>query len=251
MNPAPGRPHRTEESRKTVSTPAIPDFAAIIVMAGSGTRLSARVPKAFVPLGGRPLWQHAAGVFSGIEACRAVVLVTPDDRVDEVKRAMHGAIVVAGGARRQDSVRHGLDALPPGTAVVAIHDAARPFVRPQTILAAVSEAAKSGASVVAAPVRDTIKRVSQGRVVETLERSVLHQAQTPQCFRLDLIRKAHKAAESQGWEVTDDCALLERLGYDVAVVRGDAWNFKITDPEDLAAAEALVALRADSGKERR
>lgn len=226
-----------------------PDFAAVIVMAGSGTRLGADVPKAFVPLGGKALWRHAAVTFASIEGCRAIVLVVPADRVDEVRRAMPSARVVEGGARRQDSVRLGLAAVPADVAVVAIHDAARPFVTRKAILMTVSQAFNTGAAVIAVPVRDTIKRVNAGVIADTLDRSALWQAQTPQCFRLDVIRSAHAAAAAQGWDVTDDCALLERLGHAVAVVRGDAWNFKITEPDDLAAAEALLAHRRSADKE--
>ena len=232
-----------------MSATETPHFAAVVVMAGSGTRLGSVIPKAFVPLGGRPMWRHSAETFVAIPSCRGIVLVAAADRVDELRRALPVAHVVVGGARRQDSVRLGLAAVRGGVEIVAIHDAARPFVSADTILAAVAEAAGSGAALVAAPVRDTIKRVREGLIVETLDRGVLWQAQTPQCFRLDLIRDAHEAAQANGWEVTDDCALLERLGQAVAVVRGDVWNFKITDPEDLAAAEALLARRGFDGKE--
>src|SRR5262249_533494 len=150
--------------------------------------------------------------FASIAACRALVLVAPTELVEETRRAAPTALVVAGGARRQDSVRLGLDAVPAGLDVVAGHDAARPFVRAETILEAGAEASRSGVALVAAPARDTIKRVSAGRVVETLDRAGLWQAQTPQCFRLDAVREAHRAAERGGWDVTDDCALFERLG---------------------------------------
>jgi len=231
------------------TTEPAPAFAAVLVMAGSGTRLGAAVPKAFVTLGGKAMWRHAAETFASVASCRAVVLVAPADRADEVRREMPAARVVAGGARRQDSVRLGLAAVPADAGIVAIHDAARPFVAAETIATAVAEAAKSGAALVAAPARDTIKRVRDGRIVETLDRNELWLAQTPQCFRLDLIRGAHAAAETKGWDVTDDCALLERLGHAVAVVRGDAWNFKITEPEDLVAAEAFLARRGRPRKE--
>lgn len=240
-----------------MSDPAPPvEFAAVLVMAGSGSRLGADVPKAFVPLGGKALWRHAAETFASMPACRAIVFVAPDDRLAEVRAAWKTdgrvlARIVAGGARRQDSVRLGLAAVPPDVAVVAIHDAARPFIDAATIETAVAEAARTGASLVAAPVRDTIKRVSGGRVAETLDRSALWQAQTPQCFRLDVVRRAHEAAMASGWEVTDDCALVERLGQAVAVVTGGAWNFKITDKDDLAAAEALLRRRGEDGKEKR
>ena len=225
-------------------------------MAGSGSRLGAEVPKAFVALGGKPLWRHAADTFASIAACRALVLVAPDDRLADVqamwkKDDRRLVRIVAGGARRQDSVRLGLAAVPPDVAVVAIHDAARPFVDAATIESAVAEAARTGAALVAAPARDTIKRVSGGRVAETLDRTALWQAQTPQCFRLDVIRRAHEAAAASGWEVTDDCALAERLGQAVAVVQGGAWNFKITDKDDLVAAEALLARRGRTEKETR
>ena len=236
-----------------------PPFAAVLVMAGSGARLGAAVPKAFVALGGIAMWRYAAQTFASLESCREIVYVIPADlplketgarMLHEMQDPGNGAVVVAGGARRQDSVRRGLDAVSPGVDLVAIHDAARPLVTPAAILSAVAQAFKTGAAACAAPVLDTIKRVNDGRIVETLERSALWLAQTPQCFRLDLIRTAHAAAEVGGWEVTDDCALLERLGHAVAVVRGDAWNFKITEPEDLAVAEALLARRRDQGKER-
>ena len=240
-----------------MSEPAPPvEFAAVLVMAGAGSRLAADVPKAFVPLGGKPMWRHAAETFASIASCRAIVFVAPPDRVDDVRATWRPdgrclARFVAGGARRQDSVRLGLAAVPPDVAVVAIHDAARPFVDAATVETAVAEASRTGAALVAVPARDTIKRVSGGRVAETLDRSALWQAQTPQCFRLDLVRRAHEAALASGWEVTDDCALAERLGHAVAVVQGAAWNFKITDPDDLAAAEALLARRGRSGKEKR
>lgn len=227
-----------------------PDFAAVLVMAGSGTRLGADVPKAFVPLVGKPMWRHAADTFASIATCRVIVLVAPKDRVEEVRSAMPAAVVVEGGERRQDSVRLGLAAVLADVPVVAIHDAARPFVRAEGVLATVAEAARSGAALLATPVRDTIKRVSGGVIADTLDRNGLWQAQTPQCFRLELIRAAHEAAEKQGWDVTDDCALIERLGHAVAVVRGDAWNFKITEPDDLSAAEAFLAHRRKPGKER-
>jgi len=232
------------------------EFAAVLVMAGSGSRLGADVPKAFVPLGGKPLWRHAADTFASMAACRALVLVAPADRVADVHATWPPSDrllvrIVAGGARRQDSVRLGLAAVPPDVAVVAIHDAARPFIDAATIEAAVAEAARTGAALVAAPVRDTIKRVSGGRVAETLDRSALWHAQTPQCFRLDVVRRAHEAAERSGWDVTDDCALAERLGQAVAVVRGGARNFKITETDDLAAAEALLAQAGRKDKETR
>lgn len=228
------------------------DFVAILVMAGSGERLGAGVPKAFVPLAGRPLWRHSALLFASLPGCRQVVLVVPADRVARtVGEAQDLGVpvrVVPGGARRQDSVRMGLGAAV-RTEVVAIHDAARPLVGRETALEVIRQAARAGSALAAIPVRDTIKRVREdGTVAETVDRKMLWQAQTPQAFRADLVREAHAEAERRGLEATDDAALVEALGLSgVRVVRGDPWNFKVTEPPDLAVAEALLARAGGTG----
>jgi 2-C-methyl-D-erythritol 4-phosphate cytidylyltransferase len=232
------------------------DFAAVLVMAGGGARLGAAVPKAFVEVAGAPLWRHAARTLASLPGCRTLVLVAPADRVETVRReaqelgARQGADVrvVPGGARRQDSVRLGLAAAPADVAVVAVHDAARPLLTAATALAVVREAARSGAALAAVPVRDTLKRVApDGRVEATVPREGLWHAQTPQAFRTSVAREAHEEAERRGLEATDDAALVEALGLaSVRVVRGDPWNFKVTDPPDRDAAEALL-VRARGG----
>jgi len=181
-----------------------------------------------------------------------LVLVAPADRVDalrgEAADLPTDVRVVAGGARRQDSVRLGVAAVPAGIGVVAVHDAARPLLSAETALAVVREAARSGAALAAVPVRDTLKRVSADGVVErTVDREGLWHAQTPQAFRTDVARTAHDEAVRRGLEATDDAALVEALGLaSVRVVRGDPWNFKVTDPPDRDAAEALL-VRARGG----
>jgi 2-C-methyl-D-erythritol 4-phosphate cytidylyltransferase len=223
------------------------DFAAVLVMAGTGVRLGGDVPKAFVELAGLPLWRRAAGTLASVPGCRALVLVVPKDRIEAVAREAADlpvpATVVAGGARRQDSVRAGLDAAPADVAVVAIHDAARPLLTRETALAVVREAARCGAALAAVPVRDTLKRVAaDGTVEATVDRAGLWHAQTPQAFRPEVARAAHAEAARRGLEATDDAALVEVLGIaPVRVVRGDPWNFKVTEPPDRAAAEALLA----------
>ena len=151
--------------------------------------------------------------------------------------------VVAGGPRRQDSVRLGLDAITPGdgASLVLVHDAARPFVDARTIRAVLDAAARDGAATAAAPVADTLKRVHDGRVAATLDRAGVWGTQTPQAFRLPLLRDAHARAVAAGLDATDDAMLVESLGHPVAVVAAPSRNLKITSPEDLALARALVA----------
>lgn len=218
----------------------------MLVMAGSGTRVGGPVAKAFLEVGGRPLWRHAARTLAGVPGCRQMVLVAPADRVARLV-AEAGDLgvpvrVVPGGARRQDSVRIGIGAATARAGVVAIHDAARPLVSAETTVAVVREAARCGAAVAAVPVRDTLKRVAaDGTVEATVDRAGLWHAQTPQAFRMDVARAAHAEAERRGIEATDDAALVESLGLGpVRVVRGDPWNFKVTEAPDVAAAEALL-----------
>ena len=217
-------------------------------MAGSGSRFGGPVPKVYASLCGIPLWRHSAHTLASLPGCRRVVLVVEADREADVRADaadLPSAIVVAGGERRQDSVRRGLAALDVAVDVVAVHDAARPLLRPENALEAVRVAADRGAALVAVPVSDTIKDVNpDGVVVGTPDRSRLWRAQTPQCFRTELLLRAHEQAVRDGIAATDDASLVELLGHAVLVVRGDAWNLKVTEPQDLAVAEALLACRA-------
>jgi 2-C-methyl-D-erythritol 4-phosphate cytidylyltransferase len=149
------------------------------------------------------------------------------------------AEAVAGGAERQDSMRAGLAALPADIEWVAVHDAARPLGRSEDVGRVLAEAARSGAALLAVPVRDTLKRVHAGTVAATLERAETWAAQTPQVFRASLLREALAKAAADGFLGTDDAQLVERLGVPVAIVEGDVRNLKITWPEDLELAEAI------------
>jgi 2-C-methyl-D-erythritol 4-phosphate cytidylyltransferase len=155
---------------------------------------------------------------------------------------------VAGGAERQDSVRCGLAALPAEVTHVAVHDAARPLVRARDVSRVVRAARKSGAALLAVPVRDTIKRVGAGWVVRTPPRAECYAAQTPQVFRIAWLRDALAKADADGVRGTDDSALVERLGVKVEVVEGDPSNLKITSAEDLFLAEAWLRCRAEGGQ---
>jgi len=223
--------------------------AALVLGAGRGERLGHALPKAFVPVAGRPLIAHAMAALAAVPEIALLVPVVPeaerarcDALASELGVGERLAASRAGGAERQDSVRAGLDALPPDVEVVAVHDAARPLVRPDAVRRVIAEAGRCGAAILAAPVADTIKRVRDGRVLETPPREECWAAQTPQAFRLELLREALEKAAAEGRLGTDCSQLVEALGVAVHVVTGDPGNLKVTGPEDLArVARALEA----------
>lgn len=224
---------------------------ALLLAAGRGERLGHALPKAFVPLAGRPLLVWACEALAAAPEVEGVIPVVPAGALTRARSLLAVArsagklrAPVVGGAERQDSVRAGVAALPPETDLVLVHDAARALVRPAAVSRVLREAARSGAAILAAPVRDTIKRVADGRVLETPARGALWAAQTPQVFRCEILREALAKAAADGFRATDDAELVERLGVPVHVVEGDPDNWKLTHPGDLAAAEAWLALRA-------
>jgi 2-C-methyl-D-erythritol 4-phosphate cytidylyltransferase len=237
--------------------------AALVLAAGRGERLGGSVPKAFVPLAGSPLVLRSVEALAGCPEVECVVPVVnradlPRWRVLAPAAAVARKVrpAVAGGAERQDSMRAGLAALPVGIELVAVHDAARPLVRPADVARVIAAAGRVGAALLAVPVRDTLKRVRpaapgeagepvEPRVAETLPRAACWAAQTPQVFRIELLREALEKACAEGFVGTDDAQLVERLGAPVAVVEGDPRNFKITWPADVDLAEAVLAGRAE------
>lgn len=228
---------------------------AIVLAAGEGRRMGLGQPKQLLELMGKPVLVHTLEAFDRAESVDRVVLVAPPDVVghyrDEVVRPFgirKVEAVVPGGAERQDSVREGLGSLGDDAEVVAIHDAARPLIRPEEIDAVVADARASGAAVLGTPVTDTVKEVSGGEVRKTLDRSVLWQVQTPQAFQVSVIREAHLQAAREGFLGTDDTVLVERLGRPVRVVAGRADNLKITTPDDLGVAEQILRRRSPTGE---
>ncbi len=220
--------------------------AALVLGAGRGERLGAGEPKAFVLLEGRPLIAHAIDALLACPAIDSVIPVVPAEARERLDALRSGLAdpdrvlpSVAGGARRQDSLRAGLE-VASAARLVAVHDAARPLVEADDVARVVSSASRSGAAILALPTRDTIKLVVEGRVRETPERASCWAAQTPQVIRRDWLEEALDKAEREGAAVTDDAQLVERLGLAVTVVEGRPSNFKITTPEDLRAAEALL-----------
>lgn len=211
----------------------------VVPAAGAGTRLGPGDPKALRLLGGSPLLLHAVRRLRECPSVGPVVVAAPPAAVAEVEGLLAGlgTTVVPGGAERQDSVRLGLAALPPEVDLVLVHDAARALV-PVEVVEAVVAALRGGASAVVpvVPVADTVKRVDEGVVVETLERASLRAVQTPQGFQRSVLEAAH-AADAP---VTDDASMVEAMGVTVVTVPGSALAFKVTTPADLLLAEAVL-----------
>jgi 2-C-methyl-D-erythritol 4-phosphate cytidylyltransferase len=219
---------------------------AIIPAAGFGSRMHADRAKQLLELGGVPLLVHTLRRFEQCDAIDQVVLVLQPNLTAEVLGLISKydikkiARVVGGGAERQDSVFLGLQVIKEQDAgVVAIHDAARPFVRPEEIRTVVERAAATGAALLAVPATDTIKQVKSGRVQRTLDRRRVYHAQTPQAFRLPVIKEAYERATAEGVVATDDSQLVERIGHRVSIVEGSHLNIKITRPLDLRIAEVI------------
>jgi 2-C-methyl-D-erythritol 4-phosphate cytidylyltransferase len=217
--------------------------AAIILAAGAGTRLGAERPKAFLPIGDRPMLAVAAASAAASSSIAAIVVAAPAGYEEEATACLEGlpvaATVVVGGSTRQGSVRAALEVLD-GPEIVVVHDAARPFAPPDLfteVVRAVAGGVDGAIPVVA--MADTVKRLDGLRVVDTMPRDHLGLAQTPQAFRVAALRAAHDQAVHAGYEVTDDAMLLEQVGSVIAVA-GDPRNFKITSMLDLARAEARI-----------
>lgn len=225
--------------------------AALVLAAGRGERLGAAAPKGFVELAGVPLIVHALEAIAGASEIERVIPVISAAEMERfaalaprLRRIEKLAGPVAGGRERQDSVAAGLAAVPSGCEWVAVHDAARPLVRSRDVSRVVLTAWRSGAAILAIPVRDTVKRVQGGRVVATPPRSECFAAQTPQVFRCEVLREALAKAAADAFVGTDDAELVERLGVEIEVVDGSPRNLKITRPEDLAIAELWLRERS-------
>jgi 2-C-methyl-D-erythritol 4-phosphate cytidylyltransferase / 2-C-methyl-D-erythritol 2,4-cyclodiphosphate synthase len=219
------------------------NVGVIIVAAGRGARFGGSLPKQLVQLGGRSILQRSVDAFDRHPAIAELVVVLPEEFVHpgpSLVMSEHPCQFVAGGVRRQDSVRSGYAVLSKGPDVVLVHDAARPFVSSALIDRVISAALDSGAAVPCVPARDTVKRVDASRsvVAETLPRGDIWLAQTPQGFRRRVLEDA--LALGDDLDATDDASLAERAGHVVRVVEGDAGNIKITLQGDVAAAEALA-----------
>ncbi|MDQ6929881.1 MAG: 2-C-methyl-D-erythritol 4-phosphate cytidylyltransferase [Candidatus Eremiobacteraeota bacterium] len=224
-------------------------WGAVVVAAGQGSRFGR--PKALVELAGAPLIAWSLRALANMPEMCDLVIVTEPENIEAVY-AIAGAVangksftVVAGGTSRQASVRAGLEALPERCAAVVVHDGARPLVRANDVRNAMNVVRDGTACVLAVPVIDTVKVVDSGTqsVKRTLDREELWAAQTPQCATRRDMHRAHVDAARSETHASDDAALLERAGIDVKVVAGSPENFKVTVPEDLPRAEAVLRER--------
>ncbi len=224
----------------------MPTFAVILPAAGGSRRFHDKhYKKPFAPLGGRAVWLHSAERFLNRQDVKQVIVVVADEDREEFNRkfganiAILGIEVCSGGAERSDSVQNALAMVKGEIELVAVHDAARPCLADKWIDAVFAAAAKDGAAILAVPVPGTLKQVGGNKRIEnTVDRTNLWEAQTPQVFRRDLLVKAYAARAGQ--TATDDAHLVEQLGQRVTVVEGSRLNLKITTRDDLELAEQVL-----------
>ena len=221
--------------------------AAIIVAAGKGTRMGPNVDKLWLEVAGQPVIAHTWKQFNDADCIGRIILVVRGgmqanfSALAEKFHFKKAFQLVAGGAERQDSVWNGLEALPPETEIVAIQDAARPCTTAALIADTIAAAREMGAAVAAHPVADTIKESADGQVISrTVDRSKLWAVQTPQTFRVEVIRRAITSAREHQLVLTDDTAACELIGQPVCLVKSTSPNPKVTVPADLPLIESLL-----------
>ncbi len=220
----------------------------VIVAAGSGKRMGGQRNKLWLPLAGEPILAHTVRLFATHPDIDEVVLVVSEADHAEVIALISAeklpVVVTLGGAERQDSVRNGLASLSANCDYVLVHDAARPFVTRKQISDMINQVQQDQATIMAVPVKDTIKVVGANGLVEsTPARESLWAVQTPQAFRMSLLREAHQAAEAAGKLGTDDAMLVEWMGHPVSIMQGSYENIKITTPDDLWFGEEILRKR--------
>lgn len=224
------------------------DVGVVIVAAGSGSRTGSDELKQFRWIAGRPMLLHSIQLFQQRADVCMVVAVLPKSYAGDpppwiFQSDISRLLIGVGGAHRGSSVRSGLDDLPPEARIVVIHDAARPLVLDDTVDAVIAAARNGVGAVAAVPEVDTLKRVgADGKIIETVERTGLWRAQTPQAFPRDMIDEVTRRANREGITATDDAALCERFGFPVMIVPGSERAMKITTEGDFVRAEALSML---------
>ena len=230
----------TKPARKVLK---LKKCGAVILAAGSASRMDG-IDKVMAPLGGEPMIARTVRTFQECDAVSEIVIVTREDLILPITNLCKGCdkvkAVVSGGKSRQESVGKGLNALGKDVKLAAVHDGARPLITWQLIDCCIRAANTYGAAAPAIPVKDTIKTVEGGIVVNTPERAKLRAVQTPQVFDIDLLKGALLKAYQDGAEVTDDCSAVERLGMKIKIVEGDEKNLKVTTPMDLKIAQMLL-----------
>jgi 2-C-methyl-D-erythritol 4-phosphate cytidylyltransferase len=220
---------------------------AIVVAAGTGSRMGGELPKQFLQLGGKPMIVHSLNLFERSELIDEIILVVHQDYLAYVSQAIVDEYkfhkirkITCGGETRQESVLAGLTACPAGIDMVAIHDAARPFLADNLFRNVLAKASETGAAILAIQAKESIKIADNHVIIKTLKRDSIWIAQTPQVFRFAAILDAHQRAEASKNEATDDSELYEQYCGSVSIVPGSQNNIKITTPADLILAEEII-----------
>jgi len=222
------------------------DVAVILAAAGRSSRFNDPYQKkVYASVHGKPVWQYSAQLFSDhLRIAQIIMTISPEDKEMVQEKfagnlTMLGIEVVLGGEERCDSVRNALERIRPEIRWVAIHDAARPCLSRQSLNQVIEEATKHGAAILATPIRSTVKKVDPNskQIVETVSRDGLWQAQTPQVFRLEDLKRGYSALKGKP---TDDASVIEKLGIPIRVVEGSETNMKITTKDDLRTVEGLL-----------
>lgn len=218
---------------------------AIIVAAGSGTRFGSQTPKQFLEIVGKPLIFHTLDKFEDCSSIDEIILVLSENETENFQKlAQNYQItklkkIVAGGKTRAESVFNGLQSVGKDCQIVAVHDGARPLVSTEEISQTIDKARETGAACLVAKVTDTIKEIVDDKIIGTIDRTKLRRALTPQTFRLEILKKAFANADLTE-SATDECFLVEKLAFEIAIVEGSAKNIKITTREDFILAESLL-----------
>ena len=223
-------------------------ISVIIAAAGMSNRMGSKINKQFIAINNKPILAHTLEKFEKCKYVDEIIVVAKEDEIEYcrkeiVKRYNFNKVskIVRGGKERQDSVYNGILALNEKTDIVLSHDGARPFVKLENIIEGIKRAIEYGACVVGVPVKDTIKIIGNSQIVdETPKRDMLWAAQTPQCFKKDILMEGYIKAIEDGFVGTDDSSFVERLGIDVKMIMGSYENIKITTPEDLILAESIL-----------
>lgn len=222
--------------------------SVIIAAAGMSNRMGSKINKQFIAIDNKPILAHTVEKFEKCKLVDEIIVVSKEGEVDYCKKEIvkkYGfkkvTNIVRGGKERQDSIYNGILALNEKADIVLTHDGARPFVKIETIEEGIREVEKHGACCVGVPVKDTVKVIdSENRVHHTPKRSMLWAAQTPQCFRVDLLKKGYEMAAEEGIVGTDDSSLVEKIGQPIKMIMGSYDNIKITTPEDLIVADSML-----------
>lgn len=227
-------------------------LSAIIVAGGSSRRMG--FDKTFALLAGKPVVAHSIAAFEETASVSEIILVGRAERLDELRAIVADERfdkvrqVCAGGRHRQDSVANGLELLSAKSEFVAVHDAARPLVRPEQIEEVYRQSRAAGAATLAAPIKDTLKRADAERFVAgSISRDGVYAMETPQSFSRDLLLRAYELVQSKQLSITDEVSAIEQLPHKVLLVPNEGWNFKITYPADIPLAEFVLRSRRESG----